>query len=132
MDIAINATAAFKKPRSGVEEYSFHLIRHLAMLPQAREHRFFLYVPTKIFNSLSRKEKAFWRSFPDNFYIKPLYFPKMWTQVRLSWQMLFHLRDVLFIPAHVLPPVHPKNFAPALPLTSCVKVCPLPISSVML
>jgi len=33
----------------------------------------------------------------------------MWTQVRLASEMLLHQPDVLFIPVHVLPLVHPQN-----------------------
>ncbi|TSC53834.1 MAG: hypothetical protein LiPW39_32, partial [Parcubacteria group bacterium LiPW_39] len=45
MIIGINAAAAIKQPRTGVEEYTYQLIKHLTMLPEAREHRFILFVP---------------------------------------------------------------------------------------
>ena len=35
--------------------------------------------------------------------------PRLWTQLGLSLEMLFHPADVLFIPAHVVPIIHPKN-----------------------
>ena len=35
-------------------------------------------------------------------------FPRLWTHLRLSWEMAFHAPDVLFVPAHVIPLVHPR------------------------
>jgi len=86
MRIGINALAAFMEPRTGVEEYTYQLIKHLTKLEEARKHRFLLY----------NKENLKW-SWP------------MWTQVRLSAEMALNKPDVLFIPVHVLPLVHPKN-----------------------
>jgi len=86
MVIGINAVAAFIKPRTGVEEYTYQLIKHLAMLEGAQKHRFILYSNKNLKWSLP-----------------------MWTQVRLSAEMIFNKPDVLFIPVHVLPLVHPRN-----------------------
>jgi len=86
MVIGINAVAASTKPRTGVEEYTHQLIKHLAMLKEAQKHRFILY----------NRENLKW-SLP------------MWTQMRLSAEMAFNKPDVLFIPVHVLPLIHPKN-----------------------
>ena len=36
-------------------------------------------------------------------------FPRLWTHLRLSREMLLHPPKVLFVPAHVLPPVHPAR-----------------------
>src|SRR3989344_4799030 len=47
MTIGINAAAAVKQPRTGVEEYTYQLIKHLTMLTEAREHRFLLYLPVE-------------------------------------------------------------------------------------
>ena len=35
-------------------------------------------------------------------------FPRLWTHVRLSWEMARRPPDALFVPAHVLPIVHPR------------------------
>ncbi len=48
MIIGINATAAIKQPRTGVEEYAYQLIKHLTMLPEAKGHRFLLYLPAVV------------------------------------------------------------------------------------
>lgn len=100
MTIGIIASAAFKKNRTGVEEYTYQLIKHLAMLPESQEHQFFLY------NKKRGRKKE---DFPENFVIKPLPAPFFWTQGRLSLEMLFNKPDVLFAPGHILPIFHPKN-----------------------
>ena len=106
MLIGINAAAAFKQPRTGVEEYTYQLIKHLAMLEESRKHRFLLY---------SQNKDNFDFSLPDNFEVRQLKWPWiMWTQTRLSFEMLKNQLDVLFIPVHVLPLVHPKNSIVAL------------------
>ena len=47
----------------------------------------------------------------DNFYNKVLKWPPkfLWSQLRLSLEMLFKKPDVLFVPAHTIPIIHPKN-----------------------
>jgi len=99
MIIGIHAAAAFKKERTGVEEYAFRLIRYFAMLEEGKKHRFLLYTP-------SSSEES---DLPRNFEIKTLRFPVFWTQVRLALEMALNKPGALFIPAHVLPLIHPKN-----------------------
>ena len=101
MIIGINAVAAFKHPRTGVEEYVYQLIKHLTMLENSKKHRFILYNQNK--NNFDFK-------LPDNFKIKRLKWSlPMWTQVRLSAEMIKNKPEILFIPVHVLPLVHSKN-----------------------
>jgi len=108
MVIGINATAAIKQPRMGVEEYCYHLIRHLTMLPEAREHRFLLYLPPI---ALAKGDLSIFDfPLPENFEIKILnWFLPMWTQLRLASEILVHKPDILFIPVHILPKIHPEN-----------------------
>ena len=99
MLIGINATAAFKQPRTGVEEYVYQLIKHLTMLEESKRHRFILY---------NNKQVDF--NLPENFEIKQLQWPlPMWTQIRLAAEMSVNKPDILFIPVHILPLIHPKN-----------------------
>ncbi|MFH1551485.1 MAG: glycosyltransferase family 1 protein [bacterium] len=102
MLISINASAAFKKLRTGVEEYTYQLIKHLSELEQSKKHNFVLYT--------DKTDELFSSQLPNNFEIKRLkwLFP-MWTQVRLATQIVFDKQDVLFIPVHILPQTHPKN-----------------------
>ncbi|MCX7839919.1 MAG: glycosyltransferase family 4 protein, partial [Anaerolineae bacterium] len=41
--------------------------------------------------------------------IRSIPFPRLWTHARLSWEMLTRAPDVLWVPAHVLPLVHPRR-----------------------
>lgn len=126
MIIGINAAAAVKQPRTGVEEYTYQLIKHLTMLPEAGEHLFFLYLPSEAhrakegvlnsphLNPLLRKEREnifFDFPLPLNFEIKVLRWslPFLWTQIRLAWEMLVRAPEALFIPVHILPFFAPKN-----------------------
>jgi len=106
MIIGINATAAIKQPRTGVEQYAYQLIKYLTMLPEATEHRFFLYLSAEVL-----KKNCFDFSLPENFIIKDLRWPLpfLWTQIRLAWEMLRRPPDVLFVPVHILPLIHPDN-----------------------
>lgn len=101
MTIGINAAAAAKQPRTGVEAYVYQLIKGLAALKESKKHRFILFSPQK--NNLNFE-------LPDNFEVKELNWSwPFWTQARLAREMLFNQPEVLFIPVHVLPLIHPKN-----------------------
>jgi len=63
MEIGINAAAALKQPRTGVEEYVYQLLRGLTMLKESKKHRFILFSP-------SRAEFGF--GLPDNFKTREL------------------------------------------------------------
>ena len=41
--------------------------------------------------------------------IRNLPFPRLWTHIRLSFEMLTRPPDLLFVPAHVLPVLHPRR-----------------------
>ncbi len=99
MLIGIDASRAALGERTGTENYSYHLIQ--ALLRADRESRFRLYFreePPEGF--LPRDERVEWRVIP---------FPRLWTHLRLSAEMLSAPPDVLFVPSHVLPLVHPRR-----------------------
>lgn len=78
--------------RTGVENYSYHLINELV---KAFGSKITLLSPRKI--ELDVKQ-----------IIIP--FPRLWTLVRLSWEIWRNKKiDNLFVPSHVLPLIHPKN-----------------------
>ncbi|MDP3057086.1 MAG: glycosyltransferase family 1 protein [bacterium] len=110
MIIGINTSAALKENPTGVEEYVFQLIKHLAVIPESRAHRFILYLNPRL-RSGRLKEL---QTLPENFELKFLSFPFGWTQIRLAWEMLNSKIDVLFIPVHILPLIHPKRSVVAL------------------
>jgi len=95
--IGIDASRALSAAPTGTEGYSYHLIR--ALLPHLDEQY---------------SARLYLRTVPDpaafpgaELHVIPL--PRLWTHVRLSWEMARHTPDLLFVPAHVIPPVRPKR-----------------------
>ena len=96
MQIGIHIGAAFSDKRTGVEEYTYQLIKHLTSSEEAKNHNFILYKDPSI-----NKDPDF--PLPDNFKIKELKFPIFWTQIRLSLEIFKDKPDVLFVPGNFLP-----------------------------
>lgn len=85
MRIGIQISSNLKK-RTGVEEYVYQLLKHLPEVDDYKNHQFFVY----------DRESLKWP------------FKWGWTQIRLSWELLKNKIDVLFVPAHTYPLIHPK------------------------
>jgi glycosyltransferase involved in cell wall biosynthesis len=100
MTIGIDASRAFVKTKTGIEEYSFQVIKHLC--DELENEQVILYCNPAINIRPDFKLPANWK-------IKFLRAPIFWTQARLSLEMIFHPVDVLFVPAHTVPLIHPKN-----------------------
>jgi len=98
MLIGVDASRAVVRPRTGTEGYSYHLIR--ALLALDTPHRYVLY-----FNS----PPAAGDFPPGAAALRTMPFPRLWTHLRLSAEMLVRPPDLLFVPAHVLPAVHPRR-----------------------
>jgi len=96
MLIGIDASRAARAERTGTEAYSLHLTR--AMLSAAPQHRFRLYA--------DRTLAEFGTS---NATPRVMPFPRLWTHARLAAEMLLHPPEVLFVPAHVVPLIHPRT-----------------------
>jgi glycosyltransferase involved in cell wall biosynthesis len=95
MHIGIDASRATRARRTGTENYARQLI--LALLAAPTGDAFTLYFrarpPAGDFAAADQR-------------VIP--FPRLWTHLRLSRELLHRPRpDVIFIPAHVLPLVHP-------------------------
>jgi glycosyltransferase involved in cell wall biosynthesis len=99
MLIGIEAERANNPQKTGVEHYAKQLILHLAQIDSQNTYVLFL----------RHKPEDWFFKLPKNFKIKVIPFPIFWTQLRLSWEMLFHPVDVLFIPASALPLIHPRK-----------------------
>lgn len=97
MLIGIDASRAIVDCPTGTAVYSQQLIQ--ALLTIGGGHRFRLYFrsrpPAHLSSAFVTAEHS----------VIP--FPRLWTHVRLSWEMVRCPPDVLFVPAHVLPLVHP-------------------------
>jgi glycosyltransferase involved in cell wall biosynthesis len=46
---------------------------------------------------------------PKNWRVRSIWAPRFWTQGGLSLEMLLHAPDVLFVPAHTVPLIHPTR-----------------------
>ena len=101
MRIGIDASRAVRPQRTGTENYSLELTRRLLARAEkmGRGHQFVLYTDRDIPPG----------TFCHSCHIRSMPFPRLWTHGRLSWEMVRHAPDVLFVPAHVIPLVHPKR-----------------------
>ncbi|MBI4135388.1 glycosyltransferase family 4 protein [Candidatus Uhrbacteria bacterium] len=98
--LGIDASRAVKKEKTGVEWYSYFLLRAMEKVtPTGWEVR--LYVPSETGN---------WKLETGNWNWKVLkWIGKGWTQGRLSLEMMKAPPDVLFVPSHTIPLVHPPR-----------------------
>lgn len=101
--IGIDASRGNTLQRTGVEEYVYQLIQQIKK-SKNQKINFVLYTREPLIAELAE-------NLPENVTVKVLrWLPKrFWTQIRLSWEMLIHPPDVLFIPGHVMPIMHPKK-----------------------
>ncbi len=104
--IGIDASRALLSQRTGTEHYSSSLLRALTELPEVERYRFALYV-----NSASAQEVRDRLGFalPGNWRVRAISFPRLWTHIRLSWEMATRPPGVLFVPSHVVPLWHPRR-----------------------
>ncbi len=98
MVIGIDASRAFLRNRTGIEEYSYQVIAHLR--DPLRNERVILYV---------REGQGPDFDLPESWQVRCLRAPRFWTHVRLSMEMFLHRPDVLFVPAHTIPFIHPRR-----------------------
>jgi glycosyltransferase involved in cell wall biosynthesis len=99
LGIDISRLASIQK--TGVEWYVYFLLRELRdIIPAGVEVRLYT-LDTPIIDF----------DLPSNFVIHQLHWkPRcLWTQVRLSFEMFMRPPDILFVPSHVIPLVHPKR-----------------------
>lgn len=110
MRIGIDASRAFLRHRTGIEEYSYQVIRHLRDYLSQQE--VILYVRKKISFRGGRPQFVVPEidfDIPKSWQVRGLWAPRFWTQARLSFEMLFHRPDALFVPAHTVPLIRPQR-----------------------
>jgi glycosyltransferase involved in cell wall biosynthesis len=98
MHIGIDASRVDVTHRTGTERYSYELLAALALIDHRT--RYTLYT-----NGLP----AVLPPLRPNFALRSLPAPRLWTYTRLALEMARHPPDLLFVPAHVLPPLHPPR-----------------------
>jgi glycosyltransferase involved in cell wall biosynthesis len=105
MDIGIDGSRAFLRYRTGIEEYSYQVIKHLReAIGEDVSVRLYVRKKLRVRN---------WRlvflypdidfSLPNNWQLRGIWAPRFWTQLGLSLEMLCQPVNTLFVPAHTLP-----------------------------
>ncbi len=104
MLLGIDASRASRHIKTGVEWYSYHIIQELKKIIP-RETGVVLYTDKPLKGSLA--------NLPVNWSTKVLYWPLkyLWTQGRLSLEMLLNPPDILFIPGSAMPFICPPKTA---------------------
>jgi glycosyltransferase involved in cell wall biosynthesis len=98
MLVGIDASRSVSAQPTGTELYSRYLIE--ALLDHAPDRFSFRLYFNQPSQSAVRTQHSAIRVIP---------FPRLWTHLRLSTEMMLHRPDLLFIPAHVLPIIHPRR-----------------------
>ena len=95
--IGIDASRLSVGQRTGTETYTAELLAAMAALDPLETFRLYLnaHRPPPDLHPLGEP-----RCIP---------LPRLWTHARLSLEMVRHRPDVLFVPAHVVPVIHPKS-----------------------
>jgi glycosyltransferase involved in cell wall biosynthesis len=124
MLIGIDASRANRQFKGGTEWYSYYLIRELAKIDS--KNQYILYTDKPLTGGLADLTDENHSATPGkidkhgeqevkspfgNFRVKILRWPFIyfWTQIRLSYEMFVRPADILFVPAHTLPVIHPKK-----------------------
>ncbi len=102
MTIGIDASRANKSEKTGTELYSYHLIQELKKITDPKD-QFVLYSREKLRDEIGDLPPN-WKSRVLNWAPK-----KLWTQIRLSWEMWQRPPEMIFIPAHTIPLIHPDK-----------------------
>lgn len=103
MKIGVDASRANLAQRTGTEQYAYHLIQEWKKLTDPSD-QFILYSKSPLTNGL----ETHW---PAHFQSRVLQWAPqfLWTQFRLSLEMLRSRPEVLFVPAHTLPLFLPRK-----------------------
>ena len=103
MVLGIDASRCGASNGTGVEAYSTAIVRAILKELSVSTHPKFdqvvLYTPHHLSPEILGGRYSFVRQ-------RVIPFPRLWTQVRLSAEMVHEEPDVLFIPSHVLPLIH--------------------------
>jgi glycosyltransferase involved in cell wall biosynthesis len=99
MLIGIDASRANLKEKTGVEWYGYHLICELAKLDTKNQYRLYMW----------DEPQGALADLPDNF--EPVVIPnsRFWSYIALSNELRKNKVDRLFVPSHIVPPIHPEK-----------------------
>lgn len=99
MKIGVDFSRALLRGRTGTEEYAYQLVKNFALI-NASGDNFSLYIK-------DNAEIDF--VLPSFFVFRGIKAGIFWTQFRLSWELFKNPVDVLFVPSHSIPIIHPKR-----------------------
>jgi len=102
MIIGIDVSHANKIKRTGVEEYCFQIVEELKKIIPS-DTKVILYSSSPLVAQLSQ--------LPKNWELKILGWPfkKLWSQLRLAYELFRHPPDIYFSPGQLMPFISPKN-----------------------
>jgi glycosyltransferase involved in cell wall biosynthesis len=95
--IGIDASRLGIQQRTGTETYSWETIKALASLAPDEHVRLYA-------NGGNPPDFL-----PPAWQTRSIPFPRFWTHARLSAEMIQHPPAVLWVPAHVIPAIHPRS-----------------------
>jgi len=99
MLVGIDASRTVAGKLTGTEYYAVNLIQAIATLDQHNQYRLYFNVPFQ--KPIVRQE---------NFQMRVMPFPRLWTQLRLALECLLDPPQILFVPSHTLPVIRsPKT-----------------------
>ncbi|HQY32053.1 MAG TPA: glycosyltransferase family 1 protein, partial [Thermomicrobiales bacterium] len=98
--VGIDASRYAIQQRTGTETYSFELINALAALPE---------LPFDVRLYANTTPADGWQGVARLGTPREIPFPRFWTHARLSSEMVRHPPDMLFVPSHVVPLIHPPS-----------------------
>lgn len=101
MTIGIDASRSNEAEKRGTEWYAYHIIQHIKRIDH--KNKYVLYSIDRLQGGLEH--------LPPNFSSRVLrsITDILWTQFRLSLEMLIKPPDILFVPAHTIPLIHPPK-----------------------
>src|SRR5262245_55481878 len=95
--IGIDGSRLSVGERTGTETYTFQLLSAVSLLPRDD--------PIRIYVNAEEPPA----DLPEVGASVCMPFPRLWTHVRLSWEMQRRPPATLFVPAHVVPARHPRS-----------------------
>jgi glycosyltransferase involved in cell wall biosynthesis len=99
MLVGVDASRVSRPHRTGTENYSLHVLRHLLAQDEENAYRLYLSAPLPP-DLLPMNGRTTTRC---------INLPRLWTQVGLSIEMARNAPDVLFVPSHVLPLINAER-----------------------
>lgn len=95
--IGIDASRLSVSQRTGTEHYTYEILRAMAAIAPDEAIRLYLNAPL-----LPQGLNLPWE-------VRSIPFPRFWTHGRLSYEMLRQPPELLWVPAHVIPLIHPPS-----------------------